>query len=134
MFKAGLSIDEIWSYQDESKIVDEQETIPIESITADGNVSSNNVCGENEEEAIIFNSGEGGEDNIFQDADEAAAAAEICSEGGSAPKTDASLAALSEGSPGNSGFELVDDSLNGDVSGDPVLDELEAEIARELED
>ena len=46
--------------------------------------------------------------------------------------TDASLAALSEGSTGN-GFELIDD-VDDEGTADPQLDELEAEILRELED
>lgn len=65
----------------------------------------------------------------FQDVEKVMAADNVDT-AGEAVGTDASLE-HSEGSP-NSGFEMVDDSV--DVAGDPEMDELEAEIARELED
>ncbi|MGK3746947.1 MAG: hypothetical protein ACI8RD_010351, partial [Bacillariaceae sp.] len=51
---------------------------------------------------------------------------------GDSAGTDTSLTSLSDGSP-NNGFELVEEDVD-DGTEDPVLDELEAEIARELED
>lgn len=56
----------------------------------------------------------------------------ISDRNGAGAGTDTSLTALSEGST-NNGFELVDDVVD-ESTEDPALDELEAEIARELED
>jgi len=87
------------------------------------------VTGNNEEEAIVFDSS--GDQNIgFQRVEEVAEADTISDRNGAG--TDTSLTALSEGST-NNGFELVDDAVDESI-GDPALDELEAEIARELED
>jgi len=129
-YEAGLSIDEIWSYQEESNIVNQPETISTECI-GDANISSTTVTGSNEEEAIIFD-GSGDEDIDFQNIDEVTKADALTDMNGDGAGTDTSLTALSEGSP-NNGFELVDEDVDDDTE-DPVLDELEAEIARELED
>jgi len=124
-YEAGLSIDEIWSYQDDSKTVNQQEAISTEC-TGDEDVSSNTVFGNDGEEAVNFDSGE--KDTSFQNVEVATTDSPSDVSGA---RTDISFAALSEASPSN-GFELVDDSV-GEGSGDPALDELEAEIARELE-
>lgn len=127
-YEAGLSIDEIWSYQKESIIINQPETTSIECI-GDVNGSLTTVTGNNEEEAIVFDSS--GDQNIgFQSVEEVAEADTISDRNGAG--TDTSLTALSEGST-NNGFELVDDAVDESI-GDPALDELEAEIARELED
>lgn len=121
-YECGLSIDEIWSYQEESNITNESENASTEYDDAD--VASTTVASMNEEDTIIFDGTDA--DNVTTTADT------TCDENvDGAGTTDASLAALSEGSPGND-FELVDEDLN-EGSGDPELDELEAEIARELE-
>jgi len=129
-YEAGLSIDEIWSYQKEPIIINQPETTSIECI-GDANVSSTTVTGNNEEEAIVFDSN--GDQNIgFQSVEEVAKADTISDRNGAGAGTDTSLTALSEGST-NNGFELVDDVVD-ESTEDPALDELEAEIARELED
>ena len=99
----------------------------------DVNISSTAVAGSNEEEAIIFD-GSGDHDDSFQNLEEVTAAADTAGEvNGDGVGTDASLAALSEGSLSN-GFELIDDDVDDEGTADPQLDELEAEILRELED
>lgn len=129
-YQAGLSIDEIWSYQEESNIVNQPETISTECI-GDANISSTTVTGSNEEEAIIFD-GSGDEDIDFQNIDEVTKVDALTDVNGDSAGTDTSLTSLSDGSP-NNGFELVEEDVD-DGTEDPVLDELEAEIARELED
>ena len=52
--------------------------------------------------------------------------------------TDATGSAAAPASPGSrnnstSGFELVDDGIEDEIAADPELDDLEAEIAKELE-
>lgn len=122
-YKCGLSIDEIWSYQEESNITNNSESASTEYGEAD--VTSTTVDGKNEEDTIIFDGA---------DIEDLTTAADNSCDGNvdGTGATDASLAALSNGSP-NNGFELVDEDIS-EGSGDPVLDELEAEIARELED
>lgn len=130
-YEAGLSIDEIWSYQEESNTVNQPENTSTEYVD-DANVSSTTVAGSNEEEAVIFD-GNGDHDISFQNVEEVTAAVDTAGEvNGDGVGTDASLAALSEGSTGN-GFELIDD-VDDEGTADPQLDELEAEILRELED
>jgi len=129
-YEAGLSIDEIWSYKKEPIITNQLETTSTECI-GDANVSSTTVNGNNEEEAVVFDS-RGDQDIGFQSVVEVSTADVISDMNGADTETDTSLTALSEGSPSN-GFELVDDAV-ADGTGDPDLDELEAEIARELED
>jgi hypothetical protein len=124
-YEAGLSVDEIWSYQVQSSESEQA----ISTSEQDG--KSGNVPGIEEETVFFDGSGEMATTDVhagFQDVEDVMAADEI----GADVTGETSGTVTSEGSP-NNGFELVED--DGDVgSGDPELDELEAEIARELED
>lgn len=133
-YEAGLSIDEIWSYQVHSTGDDDgaQDVAVLngeskpqstaaheeETVVFDGSAESSTVPGNNE----VAHAG-------FQDMEKVMAADAADVDAGGA--TDASLG-QSDGSP-NNGFELLDESDDGGVA-DPELDELEAEILRELED
>ena len=117
-YTAGLSIDEIWSFQPEKS--QEAAAEAAAQVEEDAAV----------EETVVFdNSGEA-EEAV---AEAAFPAADSTNEA-EIPATTAEEPS-SDNSPANSagGFELVDDGLDAG-SGDPELDELEAEIARELED
>lgn len=121
-YEAGLSLDEIWSYREESTSPTNQE----ETAATDGVVVSSADSG-NDEEAVA--AAEGTEHTVEES--EATPADSTVDLG--EPNTTESLTELSEMSP-KSGFELIDDpSVDVDLAGDPELDELEAEIARELE-
>jgi hypothetical protein len=132
-YEAGLSIDEIWSYQ---KLGSADEV----GGPVDGTISTespSNAGKASEEETVIFDAGSGlsdptdsgPKDAAFQNDDMLAPSTAA---GGT---TDSSLAGQTEGAQSTNGFELVDGEENDDgVVGDPELDELEAEIARELED
>jgi len=128
-YEAGLSIDEIWSYEEESNTANQPENTSTEYV-GDADVSSTTVAGSNEEEAVVFDLS-GDHDIGFQNVDEVTTAADTAGDvnGDGAGAADTSLTALSE----NNGFELVDDDVD-EGTGDPQLDELEAEILRELED
>lgn len=121
-YEAGLSIDEIWSYQNKSNSMSQQEKNA--ECNGEDNISSNKPRGNDEEEAEIINKS-GGQDTCSQNILEMATA--------DSPSDASEVVSLSEGSPCN-GFELVDDSPDEETGLDPALDELEAEIARELED
>jgi hypothetical protein len=135
-YEAGLSIDEIWSYQMQTveESVDAQDATDL--------TGANNVEGISgrDEETVVFDadadlSTPAGGDEIshagFQDIDKVMAADEIDVFGDAGVTTDASFG-QSDVSP-NNGFELVEDSVHEDAV-DPELDELEEEILRELED
>ena len=114
--QAGLSLDEIWSYGEESPNAVNQE----EAITTEG-VPSVEI---QEQEA---------ENNSEDNADESVeASADAPVDLGDAAGTAESPTEVSELSTTN-GFELLDDA-DVDVEINPELDELEAEIARELAD
>jgi hypothetical protein len=118
-YEAGLSIDEIWSFQPEKaegEAATEQATKAVET-----------------EETVVFDgSGEAEETS----AESAFPGSENAAEG------DVSAALLADTdftginvSPSESAneFEMVDDDEAAGGSGEPELDALEAEIARELE-
>jgi len=133
-YEAGLSIDEIWSYQVQSDESDQAASSLEQAL--DGKDSTAGASAR-EEETVVFNgNGDGSPSEPhagFQEMEDVMAADTAGGDvAGDVAGTDASLTALSEGSP-NNGFELVDNTLDGGT-GDPELDELEAEIARELED
>ena len=126
-YEAGLSIDEIWS--------EEQINESIHSSSHSGERVEPSAAG-NEEETILFESSE-----ASQSADHKLPAEKISETG------DSSSGQKPEHSPrvtrDSSDFEMVDDldeiedknNENEEAgSGDYELDELEAEIARELED
>lgn len=116
-YEAGLSIDEIWSHHDKSMSATQNEVTDSENTSDVGLLKD----GTEEEKVITFDSNTEGQSSSFKNSDET---------GDIDHSTETND---SEGSPSN-GFELVDDSMNISTSGDPDLDELEAEIARELED
>ena len=111
-YEAGLSLDEIWSYREEQpSAVDQAETAPTEGI-------EKHTEAENDAENIVEVSAEASTDAPL-DLGDAAGTTENATE-------------RSELSPTN-GFELLDDA-DVAVETNPELDELEAEIARELAD
>lgn len=114
-YEAGLSIDEIWSYQPEMAQdktgVEQAEEVDIdETVVFDESTKTEKV-------ASPFSSVEIG--------NEAEIVASANNDTSSSANADASLESAG-------GFELLDDDIDG--SNEPELDELEAEIARELED
>jgi hypothetical protein len=133
-----LSIDEIWSYQksdsemgDDGDVVDGPNGSAADGITA--SAASGAGKKPTEEEIVVFDSGAGvvldhtdsHTEPTFRD-DEVGESAPAASGSAEYGQTD--------GAQSTSGFELVDDEGDDDgVVGDPELDELEAEIARELE-
>lgn len=122
-YEAGLSLDEIWSYGDESANIASH----VEhTSTYDAGIASSAVADSNEEEA----DGSGEHDASFQNVEESAAAAAgdetVNFDGDAAGTNDSMQTDLSEVP-----FELIDGD-DDDIE-DPELDELEAEIARELE-
>ena len=119
--QAGLSIDEIWSYGEELPTTAKND----ETTVADGVISSA-IAEFNEEEAA------NGNENDFEES--AAAATTPADETVDLDDTEGTADSptdLSELSP-KGGFELIEDA-DIDIEADPELDELEAEIARELE-
>ena len=137
-YEAGLSIDEIWSYQvqDGTSSGNVQQESGGDIIDDVDTINNATTPSAREEETVVFDrtNSNGGDSSPghndshagFQDIEDIMAADGVVEGGdGSNP---------SDGSP-NNGFELVDDSMDDDVGpSDPELDELEAEIARELED
>lgn len=119
-YEAGLSIDEIWSYQTESSSSSNTAATtpadtPVEYVETSDTLPSASV-GSNEEEAIVFDAVEDTEDAPT-----------------TTTETTEDNAEDNDPTEASSGFELVDDDLDEEVA-DPELDELEAEILRELED
>lgn len=118
-YEAGLSIDEIWSFQ------------PAEEKAAN-EASSTSISQASAEETVVF---DGGEDEQAAP-DSSSAPDEINGENVDATES-ASGVAVSSNSPSEStasDYELVDGGTSGANAADSELDELEAEIARELED
>lgn len=115
-YEAGLSIDEIWS--------EEHIAESVASSVHNESVASLNAAGATEEETITFETGEaasvGDKPSTEEDASETGEASDHV------PKV----------ARESSDFELVDDINEREDAGsdDYELDELEAEIARELED
>jgi len=122
-YEAGLSLDEIWSYGEESA-----NTGNIEETTAKEDTPTSSEV--NEEGATIGGESlEFVEEPTFPTTPPADTTVDLNDP--AAGTTDGSLTELSELSPKN-GFELIEDD-DVEIPGDPELDELEAEIARELE-
>lgn len=121
-YEAGLSIDEIWSFQTEQK--GQGEADAGEQQLADA------------EETVDFKDASGDEttpnETLF------ATAETSTTDGAKNTETvDAAFVSAANASPSDSvtnEFELVGEDADISPSGDPELDELEAEIARELED
>jgi hypothetical protein len=119
-YEAGLSIDEIWSYNpDEAK--KEEDTEEVEEAA---------------EETVIF-------DETAAEAEEAPSEHAFATEPSDEPdspvagSSNLDYGATADTSPSDSvtnDYEVVDDDYGDSGSGDPELDALEAEIARELED
>lgn len=134
-YEAGLSIDEIWS--EEHAVVPSPVAAASAQSGEDATAAAAAASAENEEETILF---ESGETTPPADAKKAPTDTEGSSEAGS------SSAAKSEPkvTRQSSDFDMVDDldEIDGndkdkeeaDDAADYELDELEAEIARELED
>ena len=120
--QAGLSLDEIWSYEGQASSIANH----VENPSPDDGGDDGVVAPGSEEEV----SDNGEHDGSFSHVEEPADSA-VDMNSDAAGTKDTNLDELSELSPKN-GFELVDDDIVGTV--DPELDELEAEIARELED
>jgi hypothetical protein len=121
--QAGLSVDEIWSLNPSGAAA----TPPAEAVGETDGASSPAATEETPAEAPT------------EDLSAAAAtagdvvSATVDLNGDGAPTTaESTVTELSELSPKN-GFELIEGELDIDTTPDPELDELEAEIARELE-
>mmetsp|Transcript_23020 Transcript_23020/g.54349 ORF Transcript_23020/g.54349 Transcript_23020/m.54349 type:complete len:355 (-) Transcript_23020:166-1230(-) len=119
-YKCGLSIDEIWCYQEVSNVTNNVDATSTEY--DDSEVAATYVKSAVEEKVIAFDG---------PDVEELATISDTAYDENVDSTGNNDTAAISLGTP-NSGFELVDDI--GEVGEDPELDELEAEIARELED
>lgn len=138
-YEAGLSIDEIWSHREESDTANNfvAENPSEEDIGDAGVASSTSAEGNNEGETIDFE-GTGDRDGSSssnpQNAEETDASELFSGMNHIADAPDTNGTALTEPSELSSknGFELLDEDIG--VAEDPALDELEAEILRELED
>eukprot|EP00529_Nitzschia_sp_RCC80_P020387 CAMPEP_0113458298 /NCGR_PEP_ID=MMETSP0014_2-20120614/9852_1 /TAXON_ID=2857 /ORGANISM="Nitzschia sp." /LENGTH=403 /DNA_ID=CAMNT_0000349821 /DNA_START=148 /DNA_END=1359 /DNA_ORIENTATION=- /assembly_acc=CAM_ASM_000159 len=143
-YEAGLSIDEIWSYQKLDSDADGDDNDGVGGADANSNVTgaaagvTTGVGGRTqEEESVVFDGSDAVPGNnptepVFHNDDvvdpSSTAAAGVS--GGTSESTNQSP----DGAQSSNGFELVNDEDGDDgVVGDPELDELEAEIARELE-
>lgn len=127
-YEAGLSIDEIWSFQAE----DTQAVNVDPDKQVEAEVSA--------EEVVVFDDAES---DRMSASDSAFIPDEISGEKpsdavtGSAMSEGANVVDAKEPSPSGSAtsdFEMLDEGEEDMGTGDPILDELEAEIARELED
>ncbi|KAG7368457.1 hypothetical protein IV203_031200 [Nitzschia inconspicua] len=129
-YEAGLSIDEIWSYHVQS-VEENQDAQTVATLSGEQNAQG---AAGREEETVVFDADptEGTTESShagFQDMEKVVSDERKDAEAGGA--ADASVG-QSDGS-GNNGFDMLDDSVDGEAV-DPELDELEAEILRELED
>eukprot|EP00980_Cylindrotheca_fusiformis_P015841 scaffold4637_cov128-Cylindrotheca_fusiformis.AAC.12 len=121
-YEAGLSIDEIWSFDSESK----------EDEVAENSVVVTSEAGDaDDEEQVVFQDGTAtGEkpEPVFKSDENDAAHAEA------APAAEESAPSDS----GNGDYDFLDDgddlAAEDDADNNPELDELEAEILKELED
>lgn len=134
-YKAGLSLDEIWSYPEENTSATAVQPQPegASAETPPGATGSDALALEGD--AAVGDTTTASTEAITTPSDDDVPSAEgsaIDLDDVEGPRTieHTSQAELSELSPKN-GFELIDEDILG--SGDPELDELEAEIARELE-
>mmetsp|Transcript_9606 Transcript_9606/g.19886 ORF Transcript_9606/g.19886 Transcript_9606/m.19886 type:complete len:124 (-) Transcript_9606:1166-1537(-) len=116
--QAGLSLDEIWSYGEESANTANNE----ETTATKDNPSSNGGSGDVVESDNL---------ELVEESGTTTPPVEATVDFNDPATTAETLTELSELSPKN-GFELIEDE-DIDITGDPELDELEAEIARELE-
>lgn len=131
-YEAGLSLEEIWSYgEDSSNIASHAENVSSNDVVDEGVVSDSA-----EGDAVVEGTEDGGSgDNdagprkTEESAEAVESTVDLNVDASETPENN-SLAELSELSAKN-GFELIDEDI--DVAADPELDELEAEIARELE-
>jgi len=133
-YKAGLSLDEIWSYPEEatSDAADQSQAEGASIETPLGAAGPDATVPEGEEAVADTTATNEATTTPSDDDVPPAEGSAIDFDGADGARTieSTSLAELSELSPKN-GFELIDEDLVG--GGDPELDELEAEIARELE-
>ena len=127
-YEAGLSIDEIWSFQAQ----DAQAVHVNADEQAEAEASA--------EEVVVFDDTQSdrlsGTDSPFV-ADEVSGDKPTDTATGGALSDAANLVDSKEPSPSGSAtsdFDMLDDGDEDLGTGDPILDELEAEIARELED
>lgn len=127
-YEAGLSIDEIWSFQAQA------------TQAANVDTSAHVEAETSAEEVVVFDDAESDKvsatDSPFVP-DETTGAKPTDTVTGSAVSEGANLADTKERSPSGSAtsdFEMLDDGEEDMGTSDPILDELEAEIARELED
>lgn len=126
-YEAGLSIDEIWSFQPDS------ETAKIEAVEQVEQEAAT-------EEVVVFDEAESDgalvEDSPFIPDETTGEQLTGSGAGTSLGETGAFLDSTETTPPGSatSDFEMLDDGEENGGTGDPELDELEAEIARELED
>jgi len=134
-YEAGLSLDEIWSYPEESSsgAADQQNAEVAPEETASGAIAASVLQGEEVAADTANATNEAATAPSVQD-DIALTEESMINfddtDSGVRTSESTTLAELSELSPKN-GFEMIDEDFIG--TGDPELDELEAEIARELE-
>ena len=137
-YEAGLSIDEIWSFQP-----DKVETDAVDE-TAEASTSADEQ-GE-VDETVVFSSDNAGADGSNTGGSEPSSALPVFDNSMEAAVAESNNPIVT-GSGGDEGagaspstvsltneFEMVGEDDDNVGSGDPELDELEAEIARELED
>lgn len=131
-YKTGLSLDEIWSYSDESNTASPVEDAPAEDAGGVDEVSPAIDDGNEETAAALEGSGPNEADSQNNnDPSSATADSTVDMNGDGTNADDSSFTELSELTQRN-GFEMIEQDVDGIE--DPELDELEAEIARELED
>ena len=122
-YEAGLSIDEIWSFQPEKVEAAKEALQKAEQKRA------------SDEEVVVFGETE---DDVASTPDAAFVPDETAGEKNDGAAGDKSISAdVEESSPSGSAtseFEMLDGGDMEAGAGDTELDELEAEIARELED
>jgi hypothetical protein len=125
-YEAGLSIDEIWSFQPEK--VDTAKNEAAEKVEEE-NVS---------EEVVVFDDEEGDRastpDAAFVPDETIGDNEEVPGSGTSETSNFIDSEETSPSGSAVSDFEMLEDGEMDAGTGDPELDELEAEIARELED
>lgn len=135
-YEAGLTLDEIWSYTEESYAATHAEDASPEDGGDEGIVASSAAAEHGTEEETMVFDGSGDDSQAVVVDNESAGGAAISGVAEELFADDIGTANesgtdLSELSPTN-GFQLVDDE-DIDVPEDSEMDELEAEIARELE-
>lgn len=125
-YEAGLSIDEIWSFQPEATEAAKKE--------AAENAEEENSS----EEVVVFDGEEGDEastlDAAFVTDETSGEEGEVLASGVGETSNFVDSEETSPSGSAVSEFEMLEDGELDGGTGDPELDELEAEIARELED